>query len=148
MVLPRPYQYEEESVLRPEGVNRLPGLKMIDDPNPLMRVVQGKRASDLEERFARALYKADLPFEFQVWIWVRGGHKRLDFLVHHGLIYPVEVDGVIAHRTSAQQGNDIVREALLNEAFLRRGWMALRRVSWRQLDTQSAADRVVRELFS
>lgn len=147
MALPRPYKYLIRAVEKPERLNRLPELTIITDPVPLTRLVQGKRASDLEERLARALYKAEMNFEFQVWVWVQSGLKRVDFVVHYGLLYPVEVDGVIGHRTGAQQGNDAVRETLLNEAFHRRGWTALRRVKWWQLENQAAADRVARALI-
>jgi hypothetical protein len=135
----------------PNNLHRLDQPKPVPDPTPLTGFVNGKRASNLEERFARGLHSAKLSFIFQYKVPVAGTlpgkEKVVDFLVERGLRYPVEIDGLIAHHTTAQKGQDVVREILINHAFIQRGILPIRRVKWWQLETQEMANRVVRELF-
>ncbi|MEN8242168.1 MAG: hypothetical protein ABFS17_09630 [Chloroflexota bacterium] len=132
-------------------INRLAEISAIKDPLPLSGLVHGRRASDLEERFARGLDSAGLAYRFQyrvkLEISLPGREKVIDFLVELGWRYPVEIDGVIAHRTAAQQGADRVREILLNDSLRRRGIFPIQRLRWWQLASQEMADRVVREMF-
>jgi hypothetical protein len=133
------------------GLNRLPGIGEVVDPQPLTGWVHGKRATDIEERFARGLRSMLLDFWFQVPFSTRlsvpGREKVVDFVVEKGFRYPVEVDGPMWHTISAEQGKDEVREILLNEVFRFLGYMPLQRVKWWQLESQAMADEVVRELF-
>lgn len=135
----------------PTQVNRISQISPLQDPIPLTGRVQGKQASDLEERFARALEKSRLAFTFQYQAGIYGGipgqEKRVDFMVYSGLRCPVEIDGVIAHSTAAQQARDTIREILLNDTFRRRGILPIRRVKWWQLETQRMADQLVQEMF-
>ena len=63
MTLPKPYQYRKIP-RRPEKMraNRQP---RVTENEVLTGVVQGSEASDIEERFAKALYKNKLDFDFQ-----------------------------------------------------------------------------------
>jgi len=130
-------------------------LKMLSeraDPVPLAGVLQGKRASDIEERFGRALLSVKLSFRFQVHFaaanHVPGRKKVVDFVVEsQGMEHPVEIDGKIGHSTSAQQGRDAIRQVLLNEVFVKQGLALLQRVRWTELETQADADRTVRRMF-
>ena len=122
------------------------------DPIPLTGSLLGKRATDIEERFGRALLSVKLRFRFQVRFRTAdhapGRKKVVDFVVESkGIDHPVEIDGRIGHLTSAQQGKDAVREAMLNEVFVKRGLALLQRVSWTELETQEDADRTVRRMF-
>jgi len=146
------FQYLLPRVRRaPSALNRLPEIGPLKDPHPLTGRVQGQAASDLEERFARALSRTDLGYQFQVRVRTVGGvpgqEKRIDFIVEDGPGCPVEIDGPFAHHTAAQQGADLVREILLNEALRRRGMLPIRRVKWWQLETQALANRLVTEIF-
>lgn len=149
----KPYQYKKSSKRTPSmDVNRLPvPTSETADAIPLTGYVNCLGATDIEERFARALRKHGLRYRFQVRFETAaslpGQARVVDFVICHGLRYPVEVDGEVAHRTSAQEAADRVREALLNEVFRWRGMPPLRRVKWWQLETQVLADAVVRELF-
>lgn len=132
-------------------LNRLDQISPLADPTPLTGFVNGLRASDLEERFARGLHHAGLRFKFQYPVMVAGclsgAEKHVDFLVEKGFYYPIEIDGLIAHRTTAQKGKDLVREILLNQEFTRRGIHPLQRVKWWRLDTQEMANQTVRDIF-
>ncbi len=153
MSIPKQYKYkipprQDEDL----DLHRLEPVSNPADPIPLNGWVHGKKASDLEERFARALNKLALEYWFQVKVYVAtsppGGGKRVDFAVDLGIWYPVEVDGPLGHSTAAQQGRDEVREMLLNAVFRHMCWAPLRRVKWWQLETQEMTDRIVREMFS
>lgn len=147
--LPDPYLYDIPSGRDP-GLNlgRLKTKSFLRDAIPLTGWVHGLKASDLEERFARGLKASELEFSFQIRIPVMTLQKKVvDFLVDKGTKWPVEIEGYIGHNTSAQQGQDALRESLLNPIFLKLGWMPLLRVKWHMLDNQDEADRVVREMF-
>ena len=148
----KPYTYPIPSQKASQfGLNRLEKISPLADPQPLTGFVNGVRASDLEERFARGLSRAGLHFKFQYPVIVvgclPGVEKHVDFLVEKGYFYPIEIDGLIAHHTTAQKGKDLVREVLLNQEFIRRGIHTIQRVKWWQLETQEMADRIVRDLF-
>jgi hypothetical protein len=146
------YQYAIPREQNPSlPLNRLLQPVLEPDLQPLTGMVQGLPATDIEERTARALHKMQVPFNFQVVVPVAGSlpgrGKVIDFLLHTRLYQPLEVDGPRWHTNAAQRGEDELRELLLNGVFRRRGWMALRRLSWLQLGSQAAADRSVRELL-
>ncbi|MBN2045438.1 MAG: hypothetical protein JW757_10495 [Anaerolineales bacterium] len=116
--------------------------------------VHGTTASDLEERFYRACKGAgmrdeDISFqvEFSTVVSIPEEDKVVDFVIHQGRSYPVDIDGEIGHKTEAQKASDQVREVLLNEIFSRRGMALLQRVSWPELQTQELADAVVKRMF-
>lgn len=154
MAVRKPYKYRRKGKPRlAMGVNRLPELTAEPaDPVPLSGYVNGVRATNIEERFARALKKHGLRYRFQVRFATAVSlpdHERVvDFVVYHGLRYPVEVDGEYAHSTNAREAADAIREELLNEVFRWRSMPPLRRVKWWQLETQAQADAAVGELFS
>ena len=132
--------------------NRLKQITVQADPVPLTGLVKGKPATDIEERFARALGSLGLGFRFQVRFSTVGSlpwqEKVVDFVVQvSGVFQPVEVDGDIGHRTSAQRGRDAIREVLLNEVFIRLGYLPLVRVKWFELESQEMADGVVRSML-
>ena len=132
-------------------VNRVTEIRPEADEVPLTGWVHGKQATDIEERFARALMGMGLDFRFQVPVATRvslPGHERIvDFLVDLGITMPVEVDGPRGHMNSAQQANDDVRDMLLNEVFRWWGYLPLQRVPWWRLGTQEEAGSVVMEIF-
>jgi len=149
----KPYRYKVRQQFPVDfKKNRLKMLSEQADPVPLTGTVLGKPASDLEERFGRALLSLKLRFRFQVRFATAerapGRKKVVDFVVESGGIEtPVEIDGKYGHKTSAQQGRDAVREVMLNEVFVKRGMALLQRVKWTELETQEDADRTVRRMF-
>ena len=114
--------------------------------------VQGQKASDLEERVARALSNNNIRFQFRVFVPTQfsfpGQSKELDFMVFFGLIVqPLSVKGPVSHSTSAQIQDDFARENLLNPVFAQGGALPLRSLFWWQLETQEDADKAIRDLF-
>lgn len=114
--------------------------------------VQGQRASDIEERFAIALMKKKLRFFFQYMIYtvvtVPGNENMVDFLVeYNGIWKAFEIDGEIGHKTASQKGDDVVRDALVNEALMKIGVGPLTRIPWTKLEDQEAANRTLEEVL-
>jgi len=147
------FQYEKpRRLVQPRRLNRLPQLSAAPDSPPLTGLVQEKSATDIEERVARALYKIQVPFRFQVVVPVLGSlpgrGKVIDFLLGTQVYQPLEVDGPLWHTHAAEKGEDALRELLLNAEFRKRGWLPLRRLSWLQLESQAAADHSVRQLLA
>jgi hypothetical protein len=126
--------------------------QIMEDGEVLDKIVQGKRASDLEERFAKALDKnANVSsYEFIVHNVVGRnlpGEVQLDFAVYAPLLYPIQIDGPFAHKNAAQRENDRMKDAILDE-FLK-GYAAapVKRITDERLHTQAQADELVKELF-
>lgn len=124
-----------------------------DDDEQLTGFVRGFNASDIEERFARALIKAELGFWFQYKVetihTLPGQEKRVDFIVFYmpGRIQPVEIYGERWHESQGDKQRDIQREAEINEAGRVFGWDLLKVVWGKELQDQRSADHVVRRLF-
>ena len=124
--------------------------KLSDDVEELSGEVDGVPASDIEERFARALIKAGLPFEFRKPVLAprnMPGSYEIDFLVYKdGLEYPVQIDGEYAHKSAEQRAKDQLKDMVLNNA--KRGeFEPVTRVEYTKLDTQEVADNTVEEMF-
>lgn len=129
-----------------------PGRVSLREPETLTGIVQNKKASDLEERFARALSQARLPFKFQYLMdtqYTRPGQpKNIDFVVKDaGRIYPIEVYGQYFHTSAGDRRHDQKRERELDDKFQALGWERLQIVWWYELFDQPAANLVIRKLF-
>lgn len=114
--------------------------------------VRGKKASDIEERFGRALDKNPRVsnYLFQV-SYIAGmnlpGEIRLDFLVFSGgTSWPIQIDGEFAHKTAAQKAEDAIKDAILDD-HLKGQAQPVQRIDGELLDTQENADKLVRRLF-
>ena len=148
----KPYLYKRKSNRPPvANLDRLSPVSVAADPIPLTGYVNGVKASDLEERFARALRSRRITFEhqklFNTAATLPGQEKNVDFIVHSGLAYPVEIDGEIGHKTGEQLGEDQIRETLLNEVFAQQGYQPMQRIKWWQMETQVDTDLIVRQMF-
>ena len=125
-------------------------------PEGLSGSVRGKKASDLEERFAKALDRLgniqgyrfnviiDTPFQ------IPGQSYQIDFIVYqYGLTHFIEIDGEYAHKTAEQKADDLARDQILS-SYLEKGWPGAQpivRVEGWRLSTQFDADLLVRRLF-
>ncbi len=152
MADPQVYKYRlERTAGANQPLNRIQAAARLADAEPLAGIVQGQPATDIEERVARALYKLQVSFTFQVKVQVMGSipgrGKVIDFLLGARIPLPLEVDGPRWHGTAGQKGEDQLREILLNAQFRRFGWYPLSRLSWTHLSTQEDADRAVRQLW-
>jgi hypothetical protein len=141
----KPYYYPRPSQ-RPSRF-RLNRPKPIKDDEGLTLILHGLEATDIEERFGRALDFHRKPYAFQVDMPVEGSvdWKSIDFIVDG--FWPTDVYGQIGHDTSAEQGKDEIREALLNETFRKQGLQPLTTVWWWELETQELANAKARDLF-
>ena len=114
--------------------------------------VNGKEASDIEERFSRSLRQRKKGFHFRVnfptTVSIPGEDKEVDFLVDQGGQFrAVEIDGEFGHKTASQKGKDQLREILLNETLGRNNILPIIRVPWTQLETQEKANAYVQRTF-
>ena len=143
----KPYVWKppKEAAL-PRNLNRSVG---INDAEMLVGEIQGMRASDLEERFARALDKAGLEYEFRApFIAGRNlpGEIEVDFLVQDGAPQPIQIDGAFTHKSAEQREEDAVKDAILNAHLS--GWaLPVIRLPDTRLDNQAEANLLVEELF-
>jgi hypothetical protein len=134
-------------------------VKQIYDVKPkevLTGWVQGKKASDIEERTARALSKLPLDFTFQMRInALMGvtetkmnlpGEVEIDFLVQYmGTLYPINVQGEISHFfASWQQVRDAKKKIIIDAALRAYNAHELIVVPYTKLVTQETADSFYR----
>lgn len=116
--------------------------------------INGMKATDIEERFARALNKDKRidGFIFRMPIMSprhMAGQIELDFLAQSGPhYYPVQIDGAYAHKNIGKQQDDAKKDILINE-YLRKTYNALPiiRIKGIDLETQEEADIQERELI-
>lgn len=143
-------QYKYKLKPRPPKMplNRMAGAS---DSEVLSGYVKGKEASDLEERFARALYNKGMDFDFQRDFMtphsIPGQEKEVDFVVYSGQPQPVEIDGTYAHKSGEQKANDVTRDAILNETLGGHGYLPIIRVPGSDLETQEDTLAVVERIL-
>jgi len=81
--------------------------------------VNGNKASDIEERFARALSSIGKEFAFRLpVISPRNmlGWLEVDFLVAHiPYYYPIQIDGEYAHKNESKKQKDAMKDILVYE---------------------------------
>lgn len=119
------------------------------DTEILVGSVQGITASDIEERFAKSLYKKQISFRFQESFFAgrnMPGEVRLDFLITDLFIQPVQVDGEFAHKTAAQKERDRLNDARLDNHLSGTGALPTIRIPGEFLQTQEDSDRQLSEL--
>lgn len=114
--------------------------------------VQGKKASDLEERLANSLVGAGLKFRFQYLVdtahTLPDQAKNVDFVVFNaGRVYPIEVYGSYFHSSAGDRLHDQVRERELDDKFEQFGWERMRILWDYDLFDQEQANLAVRRLF-
>lgn len=146
----KPFKYPKRSKSRDRRTYRPTSQGTFDEG--LTGLVQGEKASDNEERLARALKKRGLSFIFQVPVQTKytlpDQEKQVDFVIsYNGIQYPLEAYGERWHSTVGDKNRDDVREAELNEEFSKYGWHPLTVVWSYETFNQELADKKIRELF-
>jgi len=124
-----------------------------DDDPPLTGWVNGYKASDIEERFARGCRDNQVDFGFKVRLAVLssliGDKKEIDFIIYLPVPQTVDVDGEFAHKTSEQTGEDQLRDALLNNELIELHYQIPHlRVPWYKLSDQDKADETIRRIVT
>lgn len=137
---------------------KLPGIlrptqESVNTGENLTGYIGDKKASDLEERFARAVGKIGLNFAFQWRVATEytlpDQQKNVDFVVTQtdGRVVPVEVYGSYFHTSAGDRVRDNARERELDTVFERWGWEKLVVIWDYQLYNQEVADSTARRLF-
>lgn len=133
-------------------------------PNPteeLTGLVQNKKASDLEERFARAMNKLpDWGYTFRVRInpithrlsqrfTNLAGELEIDFLARRGTtLLPILVDGEVGHYLAAWMKDlDAEKKDNIDRYMRSYGAMPSIRVEFWRLANQEMTDQYVRQLL-
>ena len=157
----KPFQYP---VTRPRNYPSLrpPPARKIDEEQELTGYIMGMKASDIEERFARALSYLGLNFGFRVQVANMGGQPvvlsqnernqlgaiEMDFFVErYGRFQPIQIDGEYSHKSSVQKEEDARKDASLNN--LLKAWSALpvTRVPYYFLKDQDSTNRKAKEIL-
>ena len=132
-----------------------------DDKENLTGEVDGKSASDIEERSARAIDKLpEWRYTFRIRISpLTGtltetfqnitGEYEIDFLCMRGNeMKPVLVDGEVSHfLASWQKTQDEQKEAVINKALQKYGAHPVQRIEFWKLADQKRADVTLREML-
>ena len=117
----------------------------------LTGVVQGKDASDLEERWAGAKRRANRKFIFEFLMQtpfsLPGKDRQIDFIDTTEVWQPEEIDGNFSHKTGAQKAKDRARDAILNLELRKQGALPIIRIPGDDIQTPEDADRVHREIY-
>lgn len=118
------YQYAQAPAARPLAAEGGPAKKAAALAQPARYVVQGKHASDLEDRVYRMLKRlgwreGDIDFQVQVLGGRRAGGVLLDFVVWApGMPIIIEPNGDHWHIATLQQvQHDLARQAAIKEAW-------------------------------
>lgn len=152
---------------RPDRPRRAAGPTAGEAAEHLSGQVQGKKASDIEERFARALDQGDNVdgYRFQISFFAGmniQGEYRLDFMVESGgMEYAINPDGEYAHKSAEQKARDQFQDERLSERL--KGELAVPPAHWPSLGLringlvtripgelladQTMADQLVQEMF-
>ncbi len=119
----------------------------------LTGVINGAAASDIEERFSRALGRdgrvTGYNFREPV-ISPRNlpGQLEIDFVVTVGpLVYPFQIDGEYAHKGIGKKMDDARKDELVNEYMKQYAAQPVKRIDGQKLQSQEDADRLVKELL-
>ena len=122
-----------------------------DEGEQLTGIVHGKKASDLEERWAGAEDRAERSFIFQYFVetpfTLPGKERQIDFMDTEEVWQPIEIDGTFTHKSGAQKAQDKMRDAIINQELQKHGILPIIRIPGIAIPTPDDADRVLREIF-
>ena len=156
---PKTFKYPVRRTRRPEYTSE--GVGRTGSAENLVGVIQGKTASDIEERMAKAFDKLEINYEFRARISSLAlgerkltkamanlpGELEIDHLIDAGQVIPVMIDGEIAHfMTRHQADQDKEKTALVNEFGRGLGWHEVIRIPFTEIKSQEEADSVARRI--
>ena len=147
--LVKPFQYK---IRREAKLEPAPGIPSIVEQEILTGFVHGKKASALEERFAKALDEARLQFIFQYPVYgayqIPGEENKIDFMVFDGpILIPVEPRGGFIHQSPSKKEKDKRRSQILNEVLQRMGIREIITLKPDEPRDMDNAREIVRSLF-
>ena len=131
MPKPKPFKYHVRPVAPPD-LHLGPHVIRTGEHEQLTGIVQGMKASDLEERWSRAIEKLNVNYEFRVRISsIATGAKQhlqrkftnvegeveIDHLCDfYGRVTPIMIDGMISHfMTPYQADSDRLKKDIVDE---------------------------------
>ncbi len=119
----RPFQFKKQRTRRADDAFVVPDNTAEEI---LIGYVHGKRASALEERFARALdfFGVEYIFQFQVdtAFSLPNEAKNIDFIVFDGgLGIPIEIGSSFVHDSASKKEEDKIRQDEINPILLLQG---------------------------
>ena len=121
---------------------------VVKEKEQLYGFVRDMAASDIEERFARALDKLEKNYWFRLPVGApRGmpGYNEVDFLVASGGYYPIQIDGEYSH--IGREAKDMLTDAKVMVALREYNPFPVKHILYTSLGNQRAADMAARELF-
>ena len=147
LVKPFTYKIKRAAQLEPS-----PPIVDVKEEEVLLGFVHGKKASALEERFARALDESRLQFIFQYPVYsaysIPGEERQIDFMVFDGpVLIPVEPKGGFIHQSPSRRAEDARRTQVLNEALRRIGIRDIIELKSDEPRDMDSARQIVRDLF-
>lgn len=128
-------------------------IQSVKNDEGLVGYISGSPASDLEERFARAMDKDPRidGYSFrEAVISPRNmpGQLEVDFVVQMGpIVYAIQIDGEFAHKGAAKRLDDARKDALVNEYMKQYGAKPVIRIDGEKLSSQEEANKIVRTLL-
>lgn len=128
-------------------------IRKIKELEYLSGFIFGQKASDIEERFARALNREKRVKEFRFREPIINsrnlpGQLEVDFIATAGAsVYVFQVDGEMAHKGYGKKQDDARKDVLVNEFMKRYNAFPVKRIPGEALATQEQADQTVRELI-
>ena len=123
------------------------------DDEGLTGQIQGYPASDIEERFARALDRDERVSSYTFREAVIAGRNlpgqlEVDFMIQTGaIVKPVQVDGEFAHKGLSKKEEDAMKDELINKFLSKYGAARVQRIDGEKLSDQRKANDLVRDLL-
>ncbi len=143
-----PRRYKPRKRLEPiSALNRIAPEKAQE---VLTGQVHNQVATDIEERFARSLYKQKIEFHFQVSFFAgrnMPGEVRLDFLIVGLFLQPVQIDGEFAHKSASAKARDLLNDARVDNHLAGSGALPTIRIDGVYLQTQEESDRELAKIL-
>lgn len=156
----KPYKYRNPRIAVPDF--DVQGISRVGHKEVLTGMINGEKASDLEERQYKSFRKLGVDSEFRQRISsLLNGSRRLqsvmtnlpgeveiDLLLDYSPVIPVFIDGQISHFMSPwQRDKDREKAAVVTEFGKELGWRESVRVPFVDILTEEASDRVARRIL-
>lgn len=142
------YQYKLSPRPPRKNLNRLARSK--NEVN-LTGIVKGQKASENEEKFARAMDAENREYIFQFVIptpfQVPGQENSIDFMDTTDVWTPIEIDDEFTHKSGSARAEDQFRDQILNQEMAKEGINPIRRLRVSGKETIDDFRRGIREMF-
>lgn len=147
-MLPKVYKLKKRKKEEPPFSVKKP--QAARDAEQLMGTVNDMRASDIEERFARACEKYEIEYFFRLPIgdFGRPGWKELDFLLFTMIgVLAVQIDDIEFIHKGTQNTEDKITDIIILDKLKQYGIREVTHITSDRLATQAMAESVVRSLI-